>query len=106
MIWGYLDMLDGGKAKVFRKKMVGFRGAQLAQTLQSEGTPAKFQELQDFYYYQIGDSDVTKIENMKSMIQGFPDRKDELNSFVKKEKISHRNSEDLDRTIQYYNSFQ
>ena len=103
-IWGYLAQLDSGKASVFAKKRVGFREAQLAQALQSEGTPAKFQPLPDYYYNQIGDSEVNRIENMKSMISEFPDNQDGLRAFVKKEKISHRRAGDLIKFTQYYNS--
>jgi len=103
-VWGYLNELSSGEASLFARKMVSYREAKLPQALQSESTPAKFQPLPNFYYYQISDSELVKIESLKNMIGGFPDRQDQLTSYSKKEKISHRKSEHLIKLIEYYNS--
>lgn len=102
--WGFLLELDSGKASLYARKMVSYRRAVQAQALQAEGTPAKYVNLPDIFYFQVGDDQVTKVDNTKKMIQGFPDKQDELNAFAKKEKISRKKAEDLIKLFQYYNS--
>ena len=45
-----------------------------------------------------------KIDNLKKMIEGFPDKKNELSQFAKSEKINTKDEEDLKKLIKYYNS--
>ena len=74
------------------------------RTLGNGPTPAKFTRTDDVYYYKIGEGEVVKIDNLKKMIEGFPDKKNELSQFAKSEKINTKDEEDLKKLIKYYNS--
>ena len=66
--------------------------------------PSKFSRLPDTYYYQMGDQPVVKVGNMKNLIESFPSHHEELGDFVKLEKISAKNGEELLKLFKYYNS--
>ncbi len=104
MAYGYLTRLDSGKMILLSKKVVRFTERQEAKALQSSATPAKFTRVQDVYYYKIGDGDVTKVGSLKNLIESLPDKREELSSYAKKEKLSTRSAEDLKKLSAYYNN--
>lgn len=101
---GFLEVLDSGKVSLLAKKTILFREWQEAKALGNGPTPAKFTRTDDVYYYKIGEGEVVKIDNLKKMIEGFPDKKNELSQFAKSEKINTKDEEDLKKLIKYYNS--
>ncbi len=58
----------------------------------------------DVFYFKIKDGTVEKVESIKKMIAGFPDKQTELTEFAKKEKISPKKEEELIKLVRYYNS--
>ena len=44
------------------------------------------------------------MKNKKLLIETFNDKKDEIEKFIKKEKISYKKRKDLIRLVEYYNS--
>lgn len=101
---GYFTMLDSGKVMLLSKKIVTYRERQDAKALESGSTPAKYSRASDTFYYKIGNGELLKVENLKNMVASFPDKQEELNHFVKKEKISPRKEEELRKLVRYYNS--
>jgi len=102
--WGFLLELDSGKASLYARKMVSYRREEEPKALQSEATPAEYVNIPDIFYFQVADDQVVKVTSTKKMIQGFPDKRDELEAFAKKKKILAKNAEDLIALNQYYNS--
>lgn len=100
---GYFSLLDSGKVTLLAKKVVTFREAQAPKALEVEGKPAKYSKSQDEFLYKIGDGPLMELNNVKKMIETFPDKHDELRQFVATEKIS-RNEKELTKLIKYYNS--
>lgn len=100
---GYFSLLDSGKVTLLAKKVVTFREAQAPKALEAEGKPAKYSKSQDEFLYKIGDGPLMEVNNIKKMIETFPDKQDELRQFAAKEKIS-RNEKELTKLIKYYNS--
>lgn len=101
---GYLTRLDSGKLTLLAKKAVRFTDRQEAKALESSARPAKFTRVQDMYYYKIGNGDVIKIGSLKNLIESLPDKKDEMNTYSKKEKLSTKNEEELKKLVKYYNT--
>lgn len=101
---GYFTLLDSGKVMLFSKKIVTYRERQDAKALESASTPAKYSRASDVYFYKIGNGELQKVDNIKNLVASFPDKQEELNRFVKKEKISPRKEEELRKLVRYYNS--
>jgi hypothetical protein len=100
---GFLMMIDSGKVILMRKKVVIFSPKSEPTALNPVSTPARFTRDQDLYFYKIGD-EVKRITNLKSLIDGLPDKRDEVARFVKKEKVSVKNEVELIKIVRYYNS--
>jgi hypothetical protein len=101
--FGFLALLDSGKVVLMSKKVVMLREKKKGTGFE-EASPAKFIRGQDLYFYKIGERGITKVSSLKSLIESLPDRQDDVNQFVKKEKISVKKEEDLVKVIKYYNS--
>jgi hypothetical protein len=101
---GYFAVLDTGKLTLYSKKKIVFLPAKKGGKLDGSDQPAEFKKSPDMYYYQIGNGELKEVDNIKSLIASLPDKQDELNQFVKKEKISAKKEKDLRDFVQYYNS--
>jgi hypothetical protein len=99
---GYFVLLDSGKVTLLAKKNVAYRDPQPAKAMQ-EATLGSYSKQKDEYFFKIGNGQLNEITSPKRIIESFPDKQDELEQFVRKEKIS-KNEEDLIKMIRYYNS--
>jgi hypothetical protein len=103
---GYFALLDSGKVTLYAKKSVSYLAPQKGRALDGGDQPAEFKKIADTFYYKIGNNTLQEVKNVKTMIASFPDKQDELTTFVKKEKISPRNEEELIQLVKYYNSLE
>lgn len=102
--FGYLNLLDSGKGMLFSRPVVSYKPSQPPKPIETEGRPASYSKLPTIYYYKIGDGQTNEIKSLKSWIQSFPDKQNELTEFADKEKISVKRAEDLVQLVKYYNS--
>jgi len=63
-------------------------------------------EMQFIYYIKKNDLPAVKISNRKSLIGILEDKETEVLRFIKKEKISHNDPEDLKKLVEHYNSLE
>jgi hypothetical protein len=103
-MFGYFELLDSGKVKLYSKKVVKYLPPMKGRALDGSDQPAEFKRSADVFYYKVGDGILQEVRNIKTMIAGFPDKQEELSQFAKKEKISPRNEEELIELVRYYNS--
>lgn len=101
---GYFAVLDSGKVTLYSKKKIIFEPFKKGGKLDGTDQPNEFRKSPDTFYYQVGDGQLTEIDNIKSLIAGLPDKREELTQFAKKEKISVKKEKDLRQFIKYYNS--
>lgn len=101
---GYFTLLDSGKVMLLAKQTVTFHERKEVKALESSATPAKYTRASDTYYYKIGDSELTKVENLKKLIANLPDKQSELSEFIRQEKISVRKEDELKKLFHYLNS--
>ncbi|WP_276370707.1 hypothetical protein [Chryseolinea sp. H1M3-3] len=101
---GYFILIDSGKVMLLSKKTVTYRERTEAKALEAGATPAKYTQGPDRFFFKVENGQVQSVENVKSVIAALPNNHDELNRFVKEEKISVRKEKDLVRLIKYYNS--
>lgn len=103
-VYGYFELLDSGKAKLYAKKVVKYVPPLKGRALDGSDQPAEFKRSADMFYYKIGDSPLQPVGSVKAMISTFPDRQEELAKFAKAEKISPRNEDELLKLFRYYNT--
>lgn len=99
----YFEALSEGKASLFVRYVVKFYEAEPLKGY-ANPVPARFDDVSKTYYISFGDSPVKMITNNKKLLEIFPDKKDEMDLFIKKQKLSAKKADDLKKIIAYYNS--
>ena len=100
---GYFALLDTGKVALYSKKGVKFVPARKGAAMDGSDQPAEFRRTPDTFYFKIGSGNLQEIRNMKSFIAALPDHQEEMSKYVKSEKISARNEQEIRQLIRYYN---
>jgi hypothetical protein len=67
--------------------------------------PARFVKRPNEYYIRIGKEPAMLIAKRKDLEEVFPDHKDEISDFIKKNKVKPNDPELLKELVQFYNSF-
>ncbi|MBE9512032.1 MAG: hypothetical protein IMY71_14280, partial [Bacteroidetes bacterium] len=101
----YFVVLMNGNCKLLAIKEVLLLDAE-SEKPYIPAKPARFIQKKDNYYIKKNDLPAVKISSRKSLIEILEDKKTEVLPFIKKEKISHKNPEDLKKLIEYYNSLE
>jgi hypothetical protein len=101
---GFFVRLDSGEACLLVKKKITIKNREEATPMKPEVTPAQYKRMLDEYYIKIGNSEPVKIKNTKAILEILPEHKEQVKSFIKSEKISARDPEELTALVQYYNS--
>ena len=70
----------------------------------SEAKPARFDAMQKTYYIAINDAPAQLIASKKGLIEMFGDKKEEMESFISKNKLSVKSNEALIKILAHYNS--
>lgn len=100
---GYMLLITKGKASLYAKPEVVYTKATEAGAYK-EPEPAKFERSSDIFYIRIETALAQRIDNKKDLIQVFPDHQNEIEGFVKKNKISPAKIDELKSLVEYYNS--
>lgn len=100
---GFFIVLVEGKASLYEKPQVMFKEATKPVAYQ-EAEPAKFVRNTDEYYIRVGESQAKLADNRKDLLEIFPDKQKQLETFIKKQKVKPSNPESLKKLVQYYNS--
>lgn len=103
---GYFTMLDSGKVMLFAKKKIVYLEAKKGGALDGGDLPPQYKRSPDSFYYRFGDGELLEANNIKSVVGSFPDKKEDLTAYVKKEKISVKKEKEILQLVQYYNSLQ
>ena len=101
---GFFNLIASGKTSLLVKHVVKYREAQPPKALETEGKLAKYTEYPSEYYVKFANGELVEADNVKKLIPKFPGKQDELNAYVKENKISKK--DDLKKLIDYYNSLQ
>jgi hypothetical protein len=100
---GFFLVLESGKSTLMAKASIIFQ-QPTEPGAYKEPEPAKFIRRTDEYYIQIGKNALIEINNIKSLIEAFPDNSDKVEAFIEKNKIKTNKSESLIEVVKYYNS--
>ncbi|MEX2232132.1 MAG: hypothetical protein WD824_08230 [Cyclobacteriaceae bacterium] len=95
----YFEVLEAGTLTLLAKKIVNYR-----KKIEISDVPAKYSRQPDQYYFKFDKEPVVKFTGFKAIIENSPNKKEELSQFVKAEKLSSKDWEDLVKFAKFYNS--
>jgi len=100
---GYLILLEEGKASLYARPKVTFEEAEEAGAYK-KAEPPKFVRISDTYFIKVGTGEATAITKKKDLEEVFPNNKDKIKTFIKKNKVKPNKEESLKELVNYYNS--
>jgi hypothetical protein len=101
----YFVVLMNGNCKLLAGKEVLLLDAEPEKPY-IPAKPAHFIQKKDSYYIKKNDFPAVKISNRKSLTGILEDKETEVLRFIKKEKISHNDPEDLKKLVEHYNNLE
>ena len=97
----YLEVLNDGKSKLYLKRLITHH----IKDFENDDPADDVYILNKTYYIRHGIETPARIcLNKKRVIDCFPDKKEELKAFIKKNRIKMKGVNDLERLVDYYNS--
>lgn len=99
----YFVVLMNGNCKLLTKKEVLLLDAEPEKPY-VPAKPAHFIQKKNSYFIKKNDLPAVKINNRKNLMGILEDKETEVLSFIKKEKISHNDPEDLKKLVKHYNN--
>lgn len=100
---GYYYLLAEGNVSLFKELRTKFNPAKKATSSYGEDKAPFFNLDEPIYYIQIGEKILKQPKNEKQIIEIFPAKKMEIESFVKQNKIKFNKEGDLIKLIQFLN---
>jgi len=100
---GFFTILEEGAVSLYTRHETIFEQAKEAAAYK-EPEPAKFVKRPDTYYLRNGQEAAVKIENKNDLIEQFPNHKEEIEAFIKKDKTKLGKPDKLIALVKYYNS--
>lgn len=101
---GYFILLSKGEnISLFLRKTKDYKEPVQAKTSFHKNEPAAFIDSES-YYFKKSNEMTSLSQNKKKILQQFPEQEDELNSYLKKEKINLKSEKDLIKLFSYLDS--
>ena len=102
---GYLELIQDGKWNLYCRYSKKFREAQPQKAQQDKPNPASFRDLPDVYLLKKDENSFAiGFRNKKEFLNIFPLHKEEVQDYMKNQKIKLNNPEDLKKLVSYCNS--
>ncbi|WP_372948862.1 hypothetical protein [Mariniphaga sp.] len=100
---GFFIIEEKGNATLYSKPQLIFENAKEPAAYQ-DAVPARFLKRPDEYYIRVGKEPAMLMAKKKDLEEVFPDHKDEISGFIKKNKVKPNDQELLKELVQFYNS--
>ena len=100
---GFLKVLSEGKVSLYARPEIEFQKPKEPGAYR-EAEPAKFVPRDDRNFIRIGKDAAQMVVNKKEVIEVFPDHNDEIEAFIKQNKINVKKQGELKSVVEYYNS--
>ena len=97
--YGYLELLITGKLSFLARKGVNYREKVIITDI-----PAKYSRIPDIFYFSIDGKPLEKLTSTRNLLQHLPAKREEAERFIKSEKLSIRDSDDLLKLAHFYNA--
>jgi len=101
----FISIEEDEKASLYVKPEVTFKKAEEPGAYK-EAEPAKFVRKPDVYFIRFGEDAAQRISNKKDLLNVFPNRKAEVSTFIKKNKVKYNKVDKLKSLIEYYNTLE
>lgn len=99
---GYVAVLKEGPVSFYNKQQVILREGKEASSSYSKAKPPKF-ERQDIYLIAFGDEKAGEVKlNKKAILSVFPDKQNDLEKFVKENKLKLKSEDEIVKLMEYY----
>ncbi len=100
---GFFRVVEKGNASLLSRSEVIFKDAEEPGAYK-EAVPPRFQRKPDSYYVKVGEEQAKRVNSKKELVGLFPAHKNELTSYIKKNKVKTNKEESLIALVRYYNS--
>ena len=100
---GLFEILSEGKATLLVKYTIKFLEKEKVQAF-VDPKPARFDAPKKEYYIALEGAPAKLITNKKSLLEFFGNRKDEMESYISKNKLSVREDDGLTKIIAHFNT--
>lgn len=101
---GYFEMLQSGKCSLLLHRSVHYQPSEGPKPIEGTITPARFIKESDVFYVLSSVTGTFEVENKKILLTALEDHRQEVESYMKKEKTRISKREDLIRLVAYYNN--
>lgn len=100
---GFFQLIHLGEALFLKRMNISYQRPEAPQAY-AEAKPARFVRGSDTYYFRFSDRMPEEISfNRKKILRTFPDYQNELDAFIRSNRLRFRNEEDMIRLLEYYN---
>jgi len=100
---GYLELISEGELKLYCRHLKKYKEAQAQKAMEEHPSPAEFRDLPPVYFVLKDGAEKAKgFRNKKELLQLFPEHKNELQNYMKKNNLKQNNPEDLQKLLGYY----
>jgi hypothetical protein len=99
----YFQVLIDGKARLCARYRVNFYEKEEAKGF-ADAKPARFDDLLETYWVSLGQAPLKLVLKKNQLLDVLSDKKNEVEAFLTKEKLSLKKPDDLKKVITYYNS--
>jgi len=100
--FGILEQLTKGNCSLYYRHKVDFEEA-VKPSGYKEAKPANFMNVKGKFFIQITNKPIIDIHNKKHLLMQFPNKKKEIQKFIKTKKINIKKKADLIILVQYCN---
>jgi hypothetical protein len=100
---GYFEILQEGKATLLGRYVIHFYDEEPLQGY-AEKKPARFDDFVESYWVSIQEAPAQKVLTSKKLVEILGDKKNEVQTYINKQKLSIKKVNDLKKIIAYYNS--
>jgi hypothetical protein len=102
---GYLEVLvSDSTVSLFKKDIVKFIRAQKANSGYEKAAPAGYKKGKDRYLISIKNSTIISFNKKKDLLKLFPDHKNDIEKFIKSDKIKLSKERDLVKLVNHINT--
>lgn len=102
---GYLEvLLSNSTISLLKKEVINFRPAQKPATGYDQPKPPAFKKGRDRYLISNKKGEINSFNKKKDFLNFFPDTKNDIEKFIKSNKIKFTKEKDLIRLVKHINS--
>lgn len=101
---GFLSEIYSSKISLLKKEKINYIPEKYPKNGYDVLAPAHFERVKDEYYIMEGDKIVSFPKNKKALIEMYPKKEEEINSFLKKNKLSFKDQNDMIGIVSFLSS--